>query len=97
MAADTSHAKRALRAELRERRRNHTSVERIRATEGLTAGLVALVQRVGARSVACYLSAVDEPDTRPFINWARAAGIRVLFPISRDDGLLDWTAATPEE
>jgi 5-formyltetrahydrofolate cyclo-ligase len=23
--------------------------------------------------------------------------VRVLFPISREDGLLDWTTATPEE
>lgn len=97
MAVDQSHPKRALRAELRERRRNLTASERARATAGLTERLVSLVGQVGARSVACYLSAADEPDTRPFINWARAEGLRVLFPISRADGLLDWTAATPAE
>ncbi|WP_375401177.1 5-formyltetrahydrofolate cyclo-ligase [uncultured Amnibacterium sp.] len=97
MAVDQSHPKRALRAELRERRRNLTASERARAAAGLTERLVSLTGEVGARSVACYLSAVDEPDTRPFINWAREQGLRVLFPISRADGLLDWTAATPDE
>ena len=97
MSVDQSHSKRALRAELRERRRVLTGPERIRATAGLTDRLIALTRELGAASVACYLSAVHEPDTRPFINWARAEGLRVLFPISREDGLLDWTAATPEE
>ena len=97
MAVDLAPQKRALRAELRERRRNLTRDERAAATEGLTDGLVALTQRVGARNVSCYLSAVDEPNTRPFVNWARAAGVRVLFPITRTDGLLDWTTATDDE
>jgi len=97
VAVDLAPQKRALRAELRERRRNLTRDERAAATEGLTDGLVALTQRVGARNVSCYLSAVDEPNTRPFVNWARAAGVRVLFPITRTDGLLDWTTATDDE
>ncbi len=45
----------------------------------------------GAESLSCYLSMPTEPDTRPFVNWAEARGIRVLFPITREDGLLDWT------
>ena len=97
MAADRTTEKRALRAELRERRRSRTASERRTATDALTGRLTELTERIGARSIACYLSAVDEPDTRPFVNWARATGRRVLFPISREDGLLDWTAATAEE
>jgi 5-formyltetrahydrofolate cyclo-ligase len=97
MAADAATQKRALRADLRERRRTRTAAERVADAEGLTAHLVELAERIGARSVACYLSALDEPNTRPFINHARASGMRVLFPISREDGLLDWTAATPDE
>ena len=97
MTADLAPQKRALRAELRERRRNLTRDERTAATEGLTARLAELTRAVGAKSVSCYLSAVDEPNTRPFVNWARAAGIRVLFPITRTDGLLDWTTATDDE
>jgi 5-formyltetrahydrofolate cyclo-ligase len=97
VAVDLAPRKRALRAELRERRRNLTRDERAAAAEGITERLVALTQRVGAKNVSCYLSAVDEPDTRPFVNWARASGVRVLFPITRTDGLLDWTTATDDE
>jgi 5-formyltetrahydrofolate cyclo-ligase len=95
MGADPTHQKRALRAELRERRRIRTAPERKAATDGFTGQLTGLTQRLGARSVSCYLSAPDEPNTRPFVGWARENGIRVLFPISREDGLLDWTTATP--
>lgn len=91
MVTDASLVKRALRAELRERRRTRTSVERDSATEGFTRMLTQLVTESDARIVACYLSAVNEPNTRDFLNWARDEGIRILFPITRDDGLLDWT------
>src|ERR1700712_1486972 len=97
MAPDLAPQKRALRAELRERRRTHTQTERAHAAEGITEQLVALTTSLGARSVSCYLSATDEPSTRPFVNWARSAGVRVLFPVSRADGLLDWTTATDDE
>lgn len=97
MPADLAPRKRALRAELRERRRNLTQTERAAATEGFTARLLALAASTGAGSVSCYLSAVDEPNTRPFVNRLRADGLRVLFPISRSDGLLDWTTATDED
>jgi 5-formyltetrahydrofolate cyclo-ligase len=46
--------------------------------------------------VACYLSTQTEPDTRPFVNWAYEQGLRVLLPISREDGLLDWTTGDGE-
>lgn len=97
MAVDLAPQKRALRAELRERRRNLTRDERATATEGITARLAELTRALGAHSVSCYLSATDEPNTRPFVNWARTSGIRVLFPITRTDGLLDWTTATDDE
>lgn len=97
MAVDLAPQKRALRAELRERRRNLTRDERAAASEGLTERLIALTKATGATSVSCYLSAVDEPNTRPYVNWAREAGLRVLFPITRVDGLLDWTTATDDE
>lgn len=91
MPSTADHQKRALRAELRERRQNLTANEREKATIGVTNNLVALVTELSARSIACYLSAPNEPNTRPFLNWALANGIRVLFPVSREDGLLDWT------
>ena len=91
MPTQVDHQKRALRAELRERRQNLTTSERENASTGITDNLIALATRRGAKSIACYLSAPNEPNTRPFVNWALANGIRVLFPISREDGLLDWT------
>ncbi len=91
MTSPAEHEKRALRAELRERRELLTSLEKERSTSGLTDNLRALVSRSGATSIACYLSSPSEPDTRPFLQWAQEAGIRILFPITRTDGLLDWT------
>ncbi|WP_411720660.1 5-formyltetrahydrofolate cyclo-ligase [Mycetocola sp.] len=97
MPTPADHQKRALRAELRERRQNLTAVEREKATIGVTNNLVSLVTGLDARSISCYLSTPTEPDTRPFVNWALARDIRVLFPISREDGLLDWTVGSEAE
>ena len=83
-------AKRALRAELRERRRIRSQHERDAATEALTRQLIALTSTLGPRSLSCYLATPDEPQTRPFLHWAAEQGIRVLLPVSRDDGLLEW-------
>ena len=91
MDSDIEHRKRALRAELRERRHTLTAAEREAATAGFTENLQSIVLDLSARSISCYLSSPTEPNTRPFVNWAEARGIRVLFPVSRDDGLLDWT------
>ncbi len=89
-------AKRALRADLRERRAMMAASARETATNGFTAQLEALVSSLGARSVSCYVSTSSEPDTRAFIRAAVARGIRVLLPVTRVDGLLDWAIATPE-
>ena len=87
---DLESQKRALRAELRERRRIRTRTQREEEGPALTANLVELTERVGARSLAAYLSLPEEPDTRPFLRWTAERGLRVLLPVSRDDGLLDW-------
>ena len=97
MDTDTAaHRKRALRAELRERRQNLTSTERQAATAGITRNLIDLTTDLSARSVACYLSTTIEPDTREYVNWALARGLRILLPVSREDGLLDWTTGDGE-
>jgi 5-formyltetrahydrofolate cyclo-ligase len=90
MSDEITHEKRALRAELRERRRTITSVERASATDAVTRNLEELTSSLGVASVAAYLSTPDEPNTRDFLHWACGRGIRVLLPISREDGLLDW-------
>lgn len=88
-------AKRALRAELRERRQMMSESARDAAALGIRAQLDALVERVGAQSMSCYLSTTTEPGTRAFVDGAVARGIRVLLPVTRADGLLDWSVATP--
>lgn len=89
-------AKRALRADLRERRQQRSEAARAEAAEGVKTQLDALVDAVGARSISCFLSTPTEPGTHAFIVDAVARGIRVLLPITRTDGLLDWALADPE-
>ncbi|MEB4614105.1 5-formyltetrahydrofolate cyclo-ligase [Leucobacter sp. M11] len=96
MSDEIDAQKRAMRAEIRERRRNVTSVEAEAHRAGLTQQLITLVSGRGARSVSCYLSAPGEPDTSGFVAWANEQDIRVLFPLSREDGLLDWVVASDE-
>jgi len=66
------------------------TAKRAADTAALTQNLVDLVTDVGARSLSAYLSTPDEPDTRDFLTWTAEQGIRVLIPVSRTDGLLDW-------
>lgn len=89
-------AKRALRADLRERRQGISAHAREEAEAGITRQLDALVARLGARSISCFLSTPTEPGTHAFVAGAVARGIRVLLPITREDGLLDWTVAEPD-
>ncbi|MCD2444303.1 5-formyltetrahydrofolate cyclo-ligase [Agromyces sp. SYSU K20354] len=96
MPEDLDVQKRILRAELRERRQNQSTRERELATEGITSRLQELIGSTEAQSISCYLSMPSEPNTRPFVNWAEARGIRVLFPVTREDGLLDWTVGEDE-
>ncbi len=90
MTDDVSHQKRALRAELRERRRTMTATERATAAAALTANLISLTETLNVDYIAAYLSTPNEPGTRDFLSWACRKGIRVLLPVSRADGLLDW-------
>ncbi|GAA1941196.1 5-formyltetrahydrofolate cyclo-ligase [Microbacterium aoyamense] len=88
--------KRALRADLRERRQLLSESARDAAATGIREQLDALVDRLGVTSMSCYLSTTTEPGTHEFVELAVARGIRVLLPITRADGLLDWAVATPD-
>ncbi|MCT9001004.1 5-formyltetrahydrofolate cyclo-ligase [Microbacterium memoriense] len=89
-------AKRALRADLRERRQLRSEAAHETAAAGVKEQLDALVDELGARSLSCFLSSPTEPGTQEFIRDAVARGIRVLLPITRVDGLLDWAVADPD-
>lgn len=95
MSDAIANAKRALRADLRERRSVMSDAAREEAADGIRAQLIELVAGLDARSVSCYLSAPTEPGTRSFVDAAVAAGLRVLLPVTRTDGLLDWVVAEP--
>lgn len=82
--------KRRMRATVRARRASLSEAERAAATAGFTARLSTLVTARGARSLSCYLPVGGEPDTRPFLDWARQEDLEVLLPSAREDGLLDW-------
>ncbi len=97
MPGEIDHAKRALRADLRERRGLLSDQQRAAAEAALTGRLDALVAATGARSISCFLSTTSEPGTRTFIRDAVARGIRVLLPVTREDGLLDWAVANSED
>ncbi|SEB53709.1 5-formyltetrahydrofolate cyclo-ligase [Microbacterium hydrocarbonoxydans] len=97
MANDVEHEKRALRAELRERRQLLSDAQREDAATALTRRLDELVDSLGARSISCFLSTTTEPGTREFVRAAVRRGIRVLLPVTRSDGLLDWVVATDDD
>ncbi len=67
-----------------------TAAQREESADALTRNLIALVEKEGARSLSAYLSRPDEPPTRAFLGWACDRDIRVLLPVAREDGLLDW-------
>jgi 5-formyltetrahydrofolate cyclo-ligase len=71
-------------------RRNRTSTERDADAKAITQHLVDLASDLKVRSLSAYLSMPDEPGTREFVQWACGQDIRVLLPVSREDGLLDW-------
>jgi 5-formyltetrahydrofolate cyclo-ligase len=96
MSDAIADAKRALRAELRERRQLLSAAAREAAEAGIQAQLDALIAEHGARSISCFLSTTTEPGTRSFVTEAAGRGIRVLLPVTRTDGLLDWAVATPD-
>lgn len=90
---ELAEQKKQLRQRIRARREAMSADARAAATAGVTEQLRTLVTTQGARSLACFLSTENEPETRPFIDWALDSGLTVLLPVSRADGLLDWAHA----
>ena len=97
MANDVEHEKRALRAELRERRQLLSDAQRESAASAIAERLDDLIAELGAASISCFLSTTTEPGTRDFVKAAVRRGIRVLLPVTRADGLLDWAVASDDD
>ena len=83
-------SKATIRSRVRSRRVAMSPRDRARATGQLTEQLIALTERLGARSLACYSAVSSEPDTGPFLEWAAGAGLEVLLPVSLAGSQLDW-------
>lgn len=64
--------------------------DRASARAALTRRLVELVERTGARSVTCFASLPDEPDTGGFLEWSSTREVAVLLPVTRPGGALEW-------
>lgn len=93
MPGEVKRAKQSLRAHVRQQRLDRETDDRELAAAAIAQRLHELVGRVGARSISCYLSTTAEPGTRAFVNAAIDQGLRVLLPVAREDGLLDWVVA----
>lgn len=88
--SDAVAEKRHLRERVRETRTARGIDGAARLAPSIAANAIALVEKLGARTIATYMSTPDEPDTRMLLAWAHEHGVRVLLPIVRTDGLLDW-------
>lgn len=87
---EPAEKKRALREQVRGSRRERGPEGAQAVSPRFTEHLIELTKNHGAHTVATYLSTPDEPDTRAYLRWAQEHGVRVLLPISRTDGLMDW-------
>lgn len=87
---DAQDRKRAIRERVRASRLARTPAELRVADDGIARATIALLQELGAREIAAYLALPEEPGTEAILAWAREHDVRVLLPIVRQDGLLDW-------
>ena len=90
-------SRRALRAEMRRRRRAISEHERARMAEALARHLGASLRVRRARRVACYLSNDGEIDLGPVMDFLRGNGRQVLLPALHGSGLwfLPYDRHTP--
>jgi 5-formyltetrahydrofolate cyclo-ligase len=82
--------KNALRHRIRASRAARSAGDRAASDAAIAERGIALAERSGVRTLACYLSGSTEPPTRSLIALATARGIRVLLPVVRPGRVLDW-------
>lgn len=90
----TKGAKRAIRAQVLDKRRAKS--DELRADAGLAIAHIALrlPEVAGQPTVAAYWSFGSEPPTQPLLNALVARGVRVLLPVGTADGDLSWAPYT---
>jgi 5-formyltetrahydrofolate cyclo-ligase len=83
MKPETSYKaqKSALRAQIRQRRRDLDPIEKERMDSAVHLGLATLVSEVQPACVAAYWPFDGEPDIRPALNLLERQGIRIALPV----------------
>ncbi|MFC6236714.1 5-formyltetrahydrofolate cyclo-ligase [Longivirga aurantiaca] len=94
-AAYDADAKKVLRRRLRTARAARSATDREQVASGLavrvgTVPEVTALVAAGGGVVAAYASLGDEPGTGALRALLALSGVRVLLPVIRDDGRLDW-------
>jgi len=89
-------SKHALRAELRQRRREHAAAladddATAERTQAVADRLAWWAMVRGAGVAAAYASYGDEPSTFALLEALRASSLRVLLPIMGAEGALEWS------
>lgn len=91
---DPMESKAALRQRYLARRRAITSQDRARWGAAIQARLLALPEMQGHAEVYIYVATEDEVKTRGIIEELLLGGRRVLAPIVREAGRMDWGLVT---
>ena len=84
--------KRRLRADIQARRLAIPEAVRLGAGSGVAAAVLALPEAARIRSVGLYISLPTEPPTGRLRAELRGRGVRVLLPVLREGGDLDWAS-----
>jgi 5-formyltetrahydrofolate cyclo-ligase len=87
---DAELIKQAMRSRIRVERQRRSTDRREADAEALAAVVRELPEIAAAHCVATYAAMPGEPETGPLRRTLRAAEKRVLLPVVRDDGHLDW-------
>lgn len=82
---DLREAKKALRKKIREVNKQLTTEYKTKASRTICDRVIALPAYREAGTVFCFVGMDPEPDTRPIIEDALAAGKRVCVPLCIDD------------
>lgn len=91
-AAAAAAEKRALRARLLTARAARTAAERVAAG----AALAAVAPGLGSPALAAgFLAVGSEPPTEPLLAALAGLGARLIVPVLRDGGELDWAPYRP--
>jgi 5-formyltetrahydrofolate cyclo-ligase len=87
---DQRPVKQAMRARIRQERRQRDEARRAADARAFATLLLELPEVAAAGCVAAYASLPGEPDTTVLRQVLRASGRRVLLPVVLSDGHLDW-------